>query len=153
MRFRAPGRAMYDLRVICSPASLRHSRLLARLLVATLGLMLIPTLACGRDWGSVKSWVYQLTNYKDDKLDALAASSSVEADPAKRKALIKQVFLAQAEATHYIPLHRQIIPWAARANVEVVHRADNWVETRWVVVKLADPGVSGGPVCLPDLAA
>jgi len=78
---------------------------------------------------------YNYGNYKDDKLDALAASSSVEADPAKRKALIKQVFLAQAEATHYIPLHRQIIPWAARANVEVVHRADNWVETRWVVVK------------------
>ena len=31
-----------------------------------------------------------------------------------------------------IPLHRQVIPWAARSNVDVVHRADNWVEREWV---------------------
>ena len=30
-----------------------------------------PALA-GRDWNSVKSWVYQLTNYKDGKLDQIA---------------------------------------------------------------------------------
>jgi peptide/nickel transport system substrate-binding protein len=33
---------------------------------------------------------------------------------------------------HHVPLHRQVIPWAMRQNVEVVHRADNWVETRWI---------------------
>ena len=32
----------------------------------------------------------------------------------------------------HIPLHRQFIPWAMRANVEVVHRADNWVEFSWI---------------------
>ena len=78
---------------------------------------------------------YNYGNYKDDKLDALAAASSVEADAAKRKALIKQVFLAHNEAVHHIPLHRQFIPWAARSNVSVVHRADNWLETQWVTVK------------------
>ena len=31
-----------------------------------------------------------------------------------------------------LPLHRQVIPWAARSNVKVVHRADNWVEAQWV---------------------
>ena len=36
---------------------------------------------------------------------------------------------------HHIPLHRQFIPWAARANVEVVHRADNWLEWAWVTIK------------------
>ena len=61
---------------------------------------------------------YNYGNYKDDKLDALAAQSSVEADPAKRKALIKQAFMAHNEAVHHIPLHRQFIPWAARSNVE-----------------------------------
>jgi len=36
---------------------------------------------------------------------------------------------------HHIPLHRQFIPWAARNNVNVVHRADNWMEIQWVIVK------------------
>ncbi len=78
---------------------------------------------------------YNRGNYKDDELDALAAASSKEADPAKRKALIKQVFLRHNEQVHHIPLHRQFIPWAARTNVDAVHRADNWLEWQWVTVK------------------
>ena len=39
------------------------------------------------------------------------------------------------EQVHHIPLHRQVIPWGARQNVEVVHRADNWLEWRWITVK------------------
>jgi peptide/nickel transport system substrate-binding protein len=35
---------------------------------------------------------------------------------------------------HHIPLHRQVIPWAARTNVNVIHRADNWLEWQWVTV-------------------
>ena len=77
---------------------------------------------------------YNYGNYKDDKLDALAAASSIEADPEKRKALIKQVFAVHNDAVRHIPLHRQFIPWAARANVSVVHRADNWFELQWVSV-------------------
>ena len=77
---------------------------------------------------------YNRGNFKDDELDALVAASSVEADPEKRKALIKKVFQRQAEQVHYIPLHRQFIPWAARSHVNVVHRADNWLEVRWVNV-------------------
>jgi peptide/nickel transport system substrate-binding protein len=77
---------------------------------------------------------YNRGNYKDDELDALAAASSKEADPAKRKELIKKVFLRHNEQVHHIPLHRQFIPWAARSNVTVVHRADNWMELQWVVI-------------------
>ena len=78
---------------------------------------------------------YNRGNYKDDELDALAAASTREADPVKRKALIKQVFLRHNEQVHHIPLHRQFIPWAARQNVTVVHRADNWLEWQWITVK------------------
>ncbi len=78
---------------------------------------------------------YNRGNFKDDELDALAAASSKEADPDKRKALIKQVFLRHNAQVHHIPLHRQFIPWAARSGVSVVHRADNWMEIQWVVVK------------------
>ncbi len=73
-------------------------------------------------------------NFKDDELDALAAASSKEGDPEKRKVLIKKVFLRHNEMVHHIPLHRQFIPWAARSNVTVVHRADNWPEMQWVNV-------------------
>ena len=77
---------------------------------------------------------YNRGNFKDDELDALAAASSKEADPEKRKALIKQVFKRHNDQVHHIPLHRQYIPWASRQNVSVVHRADNWLELRWVNV-------------------
>ena len=77
---------------------------------------------------------YNRGNFKDDELDALVVASSKEADPEKRKAIIKQAFKREAEQVHYIPLHRQFIPWAARANVSVVHRPDNWLEWRWVTV-------------------
>ena len=75
---------------------------------------------------------YNRGNFKDEELDALVAASSREADPDKRLALIKQVFKREAEQIHYIPLHRQFIPWAARSHVSVVHRPDNWLEWRWI---------------------
>ncbi len=78
---------------------------------------------------------YNRGNFKDDELDALAAASSKEADPAKRRELIKKAFLRHNEQVHHIPLHRQFIPWASRANVSVVHRPDNWMEIQWVTVK------------------
>ena len=74
-------------------------------------------------------------NYKDDALDAILAASSHEADTAKRNELIRQAYARQADQVHYIPLHRQVIPWAARTGVTVVHRPDNWLEVRWITMK------------------
>ena len=54
-------------------------------------------------------------NYKNDKLDAPAAASSKEPDPAKRKQLIKAALREHAEQVHHIPRHRQVIPWACAA--------------------------------------
>jgi peptide/nickel transport system substrate-binding protein len=71
---------------------------------------------------------------KNDKFDALAAQSSVEPDAKKREGLIKAAMREYKEQVHVIPLHRQVIPWAARSNVNAVHRADNWLEVQWVTV-------------------
>ena len=73
-------------------------------------------------------------NYKDDTLDALVAASTHETDPTKRAALIRQVFQRHNDEVHHIPLYRQVIPWAERHGVVVVHRADNWLELAWVRV-------------------
>jgi peptide/nickel transport system substrate-binding protein len=38
------------------------------------------------------------------------------------------------ERIYVIPLHRQVIPWAMRRNVETVHRADNVMPGWWTRV-------------------
>jgi peptide/nickel transport system substrate-binding protein len=87
----------------------------------------------GRGEAGVGSWNFG--NAKDAKLEELAAASSKEADPKKREQLVKAALARHNELVLNIPLHRQVIPWAARANVEAVHRPDNWLEWRWVTVK------------------
>jgi peptide/nickel transport system substrate-binding protein len=77
---------------------------------------------------------YNYGRHKDDKFDALAAQSSVEPDPARREQLIRAALKEFKEQVHTLPLHRQMIPWAARQNVTVVHRADNWLEVNWVTI-------------------
>ena len=56
----------------------------------------------------------------------------VEADPAKREELAKAALREFEEQVHVIPLHRQVIPWAACTNVDVVHRPDSGFEVQWV---------------------
>ncbi|MBC7938191.1 MAG: ABC transporter substrate-binding protein, partial [Chitinophagaceae bacterium] len=88
-----------------------------------------------RNRGEQGVGLYNYGNWRNDKFDALAARSSVEPDPKKREELIKAALREWKEQVHTIPLHRQIIPWAARTNVEAVHRADNWLEVDWVTLK------------------
>ena len=68
-------------------------------------------------------------------LPAVKVNPEIEGDPVKRQALIRQVFVEMKEQVHYIPLHRQFIPWAARQNVDTTHRADNWLELAWTSVR------------------
>lgn len=78
---------------------------------------------------------YNWGDYKNPKLDALAAASSIEPDLLKREQLIKAAFREQSELVHHIPLHRQVIPWAMHSDVDAVHRPDNWLEWRWVSIR------------------
>ena len=87
-----------------------------------------------RNPGARGEGLYNYGRSRNDRFDALAAQSSVEADPKKREALIKAALREWKEQVHTIPLHRQVIPWAARSKVSVVHRADNWLEVAWVTI-------------------
>ena len=73
--------------------------------------------------------------YVNPKLDALIDAAAVETDPAKRKTIVTQALTEHNEQIHHVPLHRQVIPWAMRANVSAVHRPDNWVLGEWVRVE------------------
>ncbi len=76
--------------------------------------------------------LYNWGRVKNEKFEPLAAASSQEIDPKKREALVKAALREYQSQTHLIPLHRQMIPWAMRSNVDVVPRADNWLEVSWV---------------------
>ena len=78
---------------------------------------------------------YNYGKAKNDKGDALAVQQSTEADPTKREQLVKAALREFKEQVAVIPLHRQVIPWAARSGVNVVHRPDNWFEVQWVTMK------------------
>jgi len=73
--------------------------------------------------------------YTNARIDALTARIKVDMDATERLDLIHQAFLAQNAEINLLPLYRQVIPWATRANVSVVHRPDNWVIPMWASVK------------------
>ena len=70
--------------------------------------------------------------FDDAELDRLIEASELEMDPAKRNATMLEAFRRVRDHVYTIPLHRQVIPWAMRANVHPVHRADNVVQPIWV---------------------
>jgi peptide/nickel transport system substrate-binding protein len=72
--------------------------------------------------------------YKDDTLDRMIDSVEAELDPDKRRALILEAFRRVRDNVYTIPLHRQMIPWAERANVHGFHRPDNVVEALWTKI-------------------
>ena len=63
--------------------------------------------------------------FSNARLDELTARIKVELDPQRRLEQIRQALAAHNEEINDIPLHRQVIPWAERANVTAVHRPDN----------------------------
>ena len=73
--------------------------------------------------------------YTNKKLDELTAKIKVDMDEKRRLNDIHNALLAQNAEVNLIPLHRQVIPWAARSNVTLPHRADNWVTPFWATVK------------------
>jgi len=77
---------------------------------------------------------YNYGHSRNDKFDVLAAQSSSEADPKKREELIKAALREYKDQFTTLPLHRQVIPWAARSSLNVVHRADNWFEVGWATI-------------------
>jgi peptide/nickel transport system substrate-binding protein len=70
--------------------------------------------------------------HSDAELDRISDAAEQEHDPAKRRELLLAGLRRTREQVFTIPLHRQVIPWAVRANVTAVHRPDNVVDATWV---------------------
>ena len=77
---------------------------------------------------------FNMGRFADAEVDRAIDLASVEMDDAKREVLLAVAAGRVREQAYLIPLHRQVIPWAARAGVGVVHRADNVLSMIWVVL-------------------
>jgi peptide/nickel transport system substrate-binding protein len=78
---------------------------------------------------------YNLGKYSNPKVDEAIDKLKTEVDPAKRAELTRVALVQHMADVGHIPLHHQVIPWAMRANVSVVHRADNRLTVKWVKIQ------------------
>jgi peptide/nickel transport system substrate-binding protein len=78
---------------------------------------------------------WNFSGYSNAKVDAIVDKLKTETDVAKRAELTKEALMLNQADVGHIPLHHQVIPWAMRANVTVVHRPDNRMNAKWAVLK------------------
>ena len=77
---------------------------------------------------------YNVGRYSNPKMDAIIDRAKTETDPFIRPRLLTEALQLQNDDVAHIPLHNQIIPWAMKQNVDVVHRADNRLDWRLIKV-------------------
>ncbi|MGZ5081304.1 MAG: ABC transporter substrate-binding protein [Usitatibacter sp.] len=78
---------------------------------------------------------YNWGNYKDPAFDAMIDDLKGDVDAKRRQEKINKAMQYFHDHVYMIPLHLQVIPWSSRANVEVIHRADNWLQATWIKIK------------------
>lgn len=77
---------------------------------------------------------YNMGSYSNQRMDYIVDRVKVETDLPVRNRLLTEGLQLSNDTVSHIPLHNQIIPWAMKKNVEVVHRADNRIDWRLVKV-------------------
>jgi peptide/nickel transport system substrate-binding protein len=77
---------------------------------------------------------YNVGRYSNPQMDALVERTKKETDLKLRTELLTRALQLQNEDVAHIPLHNQVIPWAMKKNVDVVHRADNRLDWRLIKV-------------------
>ncbi len=77
---------------------------------------------------------YNVGRYSNPQMDALVERTKKETDLKLRTELLTKALLLQNQDVAHIPLHNQVIPWAMKKNIDVVHRADNRLDWRLVKV-------------------
>jgi peptide/nickel transport system substrate-binding protein len=73
--------------------------------------------------------------YASPPLDALIDRIAVENEPAGRQELIDRAAVMLQQDFAFIPLHQQVIVWAAKANVGLAQTGDNIFSLRFVTIK------------------
>ena len=77
---------------------------------------------------------YNAGRYSNPRMDALVERTKKETDLKLRTNLLTEALQLQNDDVAHIPLHNQVIPWAMKKNIDVVHRADNRLDWRLIKV-------------------
>jgi peptide/nickel transport system substrate-binding protein len=77
---------------------------------------------------------YNVGRYSNPQMDGLVERIKKEVDLKNRNELIEKALVLNHDDVAYIPLHNQVIPWAMKKNISVVHRADNRLDWRLIKV-------------------
>src|SRR5579859_302367 len=78
---------------------------------------------------------FNLGGYSNPALDTLIDQIQIEVDQQKRLAEVHQALTMVRDDVATLPLHQQVIVWAAKANVDLVLSPDNYFALRYVNVK------------------
>jgi len=89
---------------------------------------LVRTVGAGGDGN------YNVGRYSNQRMDYLVDRIKVETDAPVRARMLTEALQLSNDTVSHIPLHDQVIPWAMKKNVEMVHRADNRVDMRLVKI-------------------
>ncbi|WP_042421297.1 ABC transporter substrate-binding protein [Comamonas granuli] len=77
---------------------------------------------------------YNVGRYSNQRMDYLVDRIKGETDAPVRARMLTEALQLSNDTVSHIPLHDQVIPWAMKKNIELVHRADNRVDMRLVKV-------------------
>lgn len=80
----------------------------------------------------VGSWNFG--GYSNERIDELLPQVQQELDPAARQAMLDEIAGILQEEVAYLPLYVEPLIWAAKENVDLVQRPDNFFMLRWVRV-------------------
>lgn len=89
---------------------------------------LVRTVGAGGDGN------FNLGRYSNQRMDYLVDRIKVETDPLVRTRMMTEALQLSSDTVSHIPLHVPLIPWAMKKNVDLVHRADNYLDIRAVKV-------------------
>ena len=87
-----------------------------------------------RTVGSGGDGNYNIGRYSHQRMDYLVDRVKTETDLLVRNRMLTEALQLQNDTVAHIPLHNQVIPWAMKKNIEVVHRADNRLD--WPLIKI-----------------
>ncbi|WP_374669425.1 ABC transporter substrate-binding protein [Ramlibacter sp.] len=77
---------------------------------------------------------YNVGRFSNQRMDYVVDRIKVETDLPVRNRLLTEGLQISNDQVSHIPLHNQIIPWAMKKSVDVVHRADNRLDWRLIKV-------------------
>ncbi len=83
----------------------------------------------------LKRGVFNVGGFASPKLDELVMKAGAELDTKARDALLRQALQLVRDEVAVIPIHQQVVVWAAKDSVELVQNSDNFFPLRFVKMK------------------